>query len=388
MAVTLLFLPCLNDAQGQSIDGSGDKVSPSEAFETIVAVFSANREKFKSFSCRFHVVRGTADSLEAAWKENFKILSVQEGLFAAKDGDLRYDLRCEMGEKSLEQMASEQDNNAHRSFTGANCLSSGEFLHARLNMRVAYGSTLRVLNIDGKGSFEGTLNPLAMGIMGRGDQFSPVAWIQGAKAGKYESKYKGTELIDGVVVDVVECGLERNSERQTRFVWFLDLARGAIPVRYCRYEPDGTMSAETKAFDVRKLDNGGYICGKTVSVYAGNQGRCDVWVITLDAIDFTEPPRDMFALDVDAGWSVVNVEDMRSSVRLSQNERFYLDELPQWIERCNGRLNVVVEQQRELGSSPETVAHPSGAWWWFAASIGLVVMFGVLIIRRYLHLGV
>lgn len=357
-----------------------------EKLDAIAQVFLANRENFQSFSCKFRVIHGRASSIENAWSEKLDIRSEQYGLLAVHAGKMRYDSRCVKGEKTMAEMAAQLDKDRGRQTTSAACSSKGEFFDANLDIHVPYGSLLRVVNIHRQGTFQIVHNPLSMGIMGPGDQFSPAGWIAAAKAGKHDCSYKGTQVIDGVTTDVIECGFDASAQRQHRLVLHLDLQRGAIPLRQYGYDPDGGPESETRALDIRRTANGGWICGKSISVYPSKNGRCSVWVIALEEIRLEPPDRELFAIDLEDGWEVSNVADMRSTVRITGRERFYLDELPQWIDRCNERLGVVVKRQQALGASVEPMRHADHTWWWVGLGSGAIALLGgALLFRRYLR---
>lgn len=359
-----------------------------QAMEAIVQVFNDNRDRFRSFSARFQVKRGIATSSEAAWREQFNPTYTQDGLLVAKNGDLRYELKCLNGELTMAEHAARRAAAPNTSpATGGGCASLGELFAQRQNMRITVSPLLKSVNLIESQPIEATHSPLSMGIMGPGDNYSPVAWIQGAKAGKYYCKYLGTDRVDDATVDVIECGLHPSDALQHKFVWYLDLSQGAIPRKRMSFRPDGSLRVETKATAIQRISNGGYICSKCISVGSDSPGRWEVWVISLTSIDTTEPTRDMLAIELGPEWKVVNVKDMRSFVKLEKAENLYLDDLPSWLARCDERLQAVIEEQTKLGFSATvtpTHAPPSRFGWWIAAGVVTAGAVGIaLLVWRY-----
>jgi hypothetical protein len=256
----------------------------------------------------------------------------------------------------------------------------------RHSARVSLSPLLRVVNIAEHQEIEATKTPLSMGIMGRGDKHSPLALIEAARLGKVHCAYQGTDTVDGIQVDVIETALDPTGVGSKRR-WFLDVARGAVPIRVVRFSGDGTPDAETRSINVREVSNGGFVCEKSISVYRmAGQGRCSVWVITLTSIDMTEPPQDVFSIHLEPGFRVMNVRDARSQITVSSDEVFDLDQLPQWISRGDRQVAYWAAEEKRVGVSFVSPTH-SGTkqvWWWIALGGAAITLIGVgMFLRRY-----
>jgi hypothetical protein len=362
------------------------KADDAENIESIAQVFAANRDQLEKFSCQFQVVNGVADAPASAWREDIAIRRVEEGVFAVNAGDLRYELECVIGQPTNDQIKKLSKEPGNERAVAVACLSSAQLYSKGKHLWVTYSPHLSSINLVPNSPVEAVNTPLSMGIMGAGDKYSPLAFIRGAQAGNYHCRYLGTEVLDGVTVDVLETGLTNSKEPQHKFVWYLDLHRGGIPLLQKWLREDGSLYAETRCIDVRRLSNGGFISGKSVSVYFESDGRCSVNIIKLLSVDLTEPSREMLSLDLPAGTEVVNTADMRSQIKLTAGERLYVDELDQWLKRCDEQLHKTIEEQKGLGVEFQSSAHPTRRHWWWMGGVGIavaIVCVAVVIRRHY-----
>lgn len=349
--------------------------SEKEALDVIAQVFADNRQRFDSFSCRFQVVRGRAESVEDAWKEKLAVRSVEDGLLVARKGDLRYDMKCLVGELSLAELKKQITPGPGTRHTPTDCLSRAEMFSKGLGMRVTRSSTLESVNFVPNMPIRAMHTPLSMGIMGPGDRLSPLASIQTAQSGKSYCKYLGTEVLGGNQVDVIECGTQATNDPQQKSIWYLDLAHGAVPRMRRSIDADGSLVGETRVLEIKKVESGGFICAKCVTVYPDSDAEaCTVWIITLTSIDMTDPTAEMLGIDLPAGTRVMNTADPRSTFRLSRPEKLRLDDLPEWLKRCDEKLAIRIQDQKRLGVSFESPTHHPGRWIWWSVMAGGAAM--------------
>ena len=141
-----------------------------EALENIAKVYSENREKLRSFTCRFKVTEGMAANEADGLAGKFPPKSVQNGLWIVRDGDVRYELRCVKGELTREELNRKGPDeilpNGLGISAGGDCVSELELYSEKSRIRATIGLTLNVVNLHEKGTTEVVRTPVSMGILG------------------------------------------------------------------------------------------------------------------------------------------------------------------------------------------------------------------------------
>jgi hypothetical protein len=314
--------------------------SDEEALENIAKVYSENREKLRSFTCRFKVTAGMAASATEGLAEKFPPKSIQNGLWIVRDGDVRYELRCAKGELTREELNRKGPDeilpNGRGISAGGDCSSSLELYSEKSHIRAVIGLTLNVVNLHEKGTTEVVKTPVSMGMLGPGEIYSPLFFIRGQQAGTSYCKYLGKSKLDGVEVDVMESGRLKTKDAEPHIVWHFDLARGGIPLNRSVINKDGSLRYETVATSIKRLDNGAYICERSVFLAKWEKG----WkteMIELTSMDLNPPARAMLEMTLPDDCKVICMKDLRQAVRVGKGEKMHVDDLYDWVIRCERR---------------------------------------------------
>lgn len=360
-----------------------------ETLEAIAQVYSANREKFRTFTCRFRFSDGRTASKDDAAAGKFVPRKVQHGLWIVDGEDSRYELICEGGELShadLQRIGPDADR-----LTAVSCASRIELYLGKERIRASVSHGLNAANLHVKGLSEVVNTPISMGTMAGGEKHSPLQFIRGYQAGTRYCKYLGQSRVGDATVDVLETGLRKTADPQITLTWHLDLARGGIPLKVVVANPDGSVRWQTDAGKIIRLENGAYLCQRSVT-----WGKVDdEWnsaVIELESIDLSKPARETLAVTVPEKCRIIDSRDLRRWVRVPKAEIIHVDDLPKWIERCEANGKTRIEEQKRLGIGSVAARRTSGARrlnYWAIAGGGLAmfVIAGVLL-RRYLYTSV
>jgi hypothetical protein len=175
-----------------------------------------------------------------------------------------------------------------------------------------------------------------MGMLGPGEIYSPLFFIQGQKAGTSYCKYLGKSRLDGLEVDSMESGRQKTKEAEPLIVWHFDLARGGVPLKRSVINKDGSLRYETVATKIKQLDNGAYICERAVFLSKWEKG----WkteVIELASMDLNPPARETLAMTLPDDCKVLCMKDLRQSARAGKGEKVHVDDLQAWVKRCEKR---------------------------------------------------
>ena len=161
-------------------------------------------------------------------------------------------------------------------------------------------------------------------------------FIQGQKAGTSYCKYLGKSRLDGVEVDVMESGLQKTKGVERNTVWYFDLARGGIPLKFSVFK-NGVLAYETIATSAKKLENGAYISER--SVFLGKRPNgLKTEMIELTSMDLNLPARDSLAITLPDDCKVLCMKDLRQSAKAGKAEKVHVDDLQAWVKRCEARV--------------------------------------------------
>jgi hypothetical protein len=320
-----------------------------EALKILEETYARNRAKFAAFTCKFQVTEGTSKSLEEAIAGRIDGKLIRNGLWVVSPDEMRYELDCPPGTSTLKPPAiPPSEAKAGGVFTEIDCLPRIELWSRKAQMAVSVSPVLRVVNLKEQSDYPAILNPLSLGIMGAGELNSPAAFIVGYRAGSRSCRYKGETDHEGTKLAVIETRMRDTDLPQPFWTWYLDLARGAFPVRVVFREANGTLNGETRTLSVKEAPNGGFIAEQFLQTTWTRDDRLAVIRVTLTDLTLAAPPRDRLAVPITPGFQVIDVSDMRSAFRTTRRETMYADEMELWRKRCHETLQARLEKYKRL----------------------------------------
>ncbi|MGI8981023.1 MAG: hypothetical protein ACR2FY_17485 [Pirellulaceae bacterium] len=354
-----------------------------ESLELIAQVYADNREKLQSFTCRFQVTKGIAPSAPAGLAGKFDPASVKAGLWIVDRDNVRYELKCVKGGISradLIRMGPDKSG-----FTPVDCLSALELWSAKDRISARVSDVMNVANLHENAGVEFHLTPFSMGAMGPGEAYSPLRYIRDHQAGLRYCKYLGKSRLDDRTVDVIETGLKKVKAGGGTTVWYLDLARGGIPLKSAAFDKDGSLQCETVCTKMRRLDNGAYLSERSVFLAKRRTDGWDASIIELISMDLNVPARELFALELPEKCKVICMKDMRLNVRIDKPEAMHIDDLQEWVKRCEIRGAERISEYEKLGiKQPRKESQGISRWLVIGLSLAAFVVVSV-IVRRYLR---
>ena len=193
-----------------------------------------------------------------------------------------------------------------------------------------------MVNLHEKATTEVVKTPISMGMLGPGENYSPLFFIQGQQAGTSYCKYLGKSQLDGVEVDVMESGRKKTKEAEPYIVWHFDLARGGVPLKRSVINKDGSLRYETVATSIKRLENGAFICERCVFL---SKEKTD-WkadIIELTSMDLKPPLRETLSITLPDSCHVICAKDLRQSLRTGKGEKMHVDDLQDWVKKCEKR---------------------------------------------------
>jgi len=361
-------------------------ITRSDDAETVCLVYQHNMEVLKTFSCTFHVTTGTAKSRDEAFAGNVSKARTRPGTWKMLDGSGIYTLECADDDASADRrkLTSEDADDAIRSsdrgkFLAQDCTADIEVVSAVHDIRATYDRNLRVVNLHSDGRWSAVFTPLSMGIMGAGFEFSPLAFMEGASKGTHTLSYVASEDLSGSEVDVLEGTIAEGPLSAGRWRWHMDIAKGGLPVLIQLLDGQGRERGEARAVEIKRLSNGAWIVQKSVLI-SERAGTFRSTMIDIDDITLDPPNASELQFTTKPGDRVINVSDMRSSVIADEGDFVHVDNLPEWIDRCAGRLKerlVEYEADEKFKNAPPAnsggiflvvaiAATVGGAILWFA----------------------
>lgn len=316
-----------------------EKKPATDPLANIAKIYSENREKLRAFTCRFKVTEGLAASAADGLAGKFVPTSIQDGLWIVSGGDVRYELHCLKGGVTHEDLKGKGPDEILPNGLGIStidCASQFELYSQKNCIRAVIGPLLNVANLYEKAKTEVVMTPISMGMLGRGENYSPLFFIQGQQAGTSYCKYLGKAQLDGVEVDVMESGRLKTKEAEQYIVWHFDLVRGGVPLKRSVFNKDGSLRYETVATSIKQLENGAFMCERSVFLSKWEKG----WkseIIELTNMDLKPPARELLVIELPEGCKVICMKDLQS-VRVGKGEKMHVDDLQDWVKRCEKRV--------------------------------------------------
>lgn len=357
-----------------------------ESLEVIAHVYADNREKLQSFTCRFKVTEGIAPSAADALAEKFDPISVQDGLWIVDRGDVRYELTCVKGGTTRAELLRNPPGKtgAKTAVTSVDCAPRFELFSAKQQIRANVSALLNTANLYEKSSSDVLVTPVSMGAMGPGEIFSPFQMIRGHQAGSRYCKYLGKSNFNGRMVDMIEMSLQKVKAGEVTIVWYVDVANGAFPLKCEFVNQDGSIQHETVCTKVRRLDNGAYLSERSVFLSHWPNGWKTI-IIELISMDLNAPARESFAMTLPERCKVLCMKDLRLNVRVTTPEVLHIDDLQNWVTRCETRGAKRIKELEKAG-----ITYPRqesrGISRWIILGVSLVVFVGLsMIVRRFLR---
>jgi hypothetical protein len=315
-----------------------------ETLKVIAETYARNRNRFTAFTCTFQVIEGTSKTIEDAIAGRIDRKLIRNGLWIVGPDEMRYELDCPPGTSTLTPPTIPPSESNSRAFTTIDCMQQVELWGRKSQVAVSISSVLGVVNLKEKSTYSATLNPLSLGVMGRGEVNSPAALIEGGRAGSRRCRYTGELEHDGVNVAVMETAMRETDFPQPVLTWYLDRARGAFPVRILFRDTDGKLEGETRTLAIKQIPNAGFIAEQFLQTWTRDEGVAVIRV-TLTDLKLGVPLRGQLAVTVSPGIQVVDVSDMRSVFRTTGAETIYADEIEQWQKRCKASLQERLKEQ-------------------------------------------
>jgi len=315
------------------------------ALKVIEETYARNREKFAAFTCKFQVTEGTSKTLEDAIAGRIDDKLIRNGLWVVSPDEMRYELDCPPGTSVIRPPTVSPSEARGGVITEIDCLPLIELWSRKDQMAVSLSPVLRAVNLAEKSSYRAVLNPLTLGVMGRGEFNSPAALIAGSRAGSRRCQYKGEVELDGVKLAVIETSMNNADSPQRLWTWYLDLARGAFPVKVVFKDANGTQYGETRTLAVKPTPNAGFIAEQFLQTWTRDD-RVAVIHVTLTELTTAPPSREQLAVTIHPGFHVIDASDMRSAFRTTRAETMYADELEPWRIRCQESLQATLEKNK------------------------------------------
>ena len=326
-----------------SVAARADEADDTRSLDVIREGYSSNRDAFQSFTCRFKVIEGKADTIEQALKGTVTNTNPQTGVWIVDGPNVRYELSCDA--PIIREKPPEIKPGQKGVFAGVSC--SPEAILKSGDVKMSYSGLLGGINIMPTSSYgaEIYLTPFSMGVMGVDENRSPARTISDCSTGKRLCRFEGIKDLDNTQVHVFSDRLAPSEDpalkgNKSFHRWFLDPDRGFLPVQSHSYVDPETIYQKLWITDVRRTDQGDYFPARSVQVrYPDKPAPYHVRIIELVELELTKrPPESSFFIDVPGGVGVLNPVDGRASFRMAVAQRIRLHDLPGMIERCEQAL--------------------------------------------------
>jgi hypothetical protein len=209
--------------------------------------YKKNRESFTNINCKFRVTRNlqsetVAQAVNGIWQQ-IPTTVTQNGVWLVKDGDVRFELKCEMDVKKivkekLKEVEKLSPNSGEKRFISVPC-SDVFVMSSKDSFRLTYSDVVKCANIFPKGVHEGNygieLSPFDMGIMARNESSNPHRYLQDCISGHFTGHYEGTEKINGQQLEIVTL-LTKTSNNQPRMKFGFDPQKGFLATYIADYD--------------------------------------------------------------------------------------------------------------------------------------------------------
>jgi hypothetical protein len=356
----------------------------------VIDGYRANREGFDFLTCRFTITKGSATSLEDVLAGRLTNPDTVECVWVVEGAKEKYILDFDIAKfqhafrEAKEQAQKERSKPSTLSFStpfGATKFIGDESLCLRYSPE-GKGANL---GVEGDNGLRDYVTPLNFGIMGPQEVLNPSYFLKEALLGNARCSMDNITNHLGATLDAFQFV----GNAGWRHAFGFDPAQGFALVRAS--SSSGQRPNETSLTYVTELKQTpkGWFPMRAVSMIRSetSDGRfaflvtADIKVLELNVTK--KPTEGEFRIELPAGTSVIgSKEDMRAFVRLANDEKVGLDQLPDLKKRC---LQALAMRQKEAGYSSRitlgtTTANP--LYWWLGGGALLVICLIVFAIQR------
>lgn len=337
--VVVVLLPMQSRAQPQHEDTKGT---------FLAEAYAANRDKFRSFYCRFHVMDGRAASLEDALAGRIDTHLRRNGIWVVHGGVQRYELACENPQDEKIETPKPGDD-IDKTFYSAGGFSESVLAGDEIGIRYVNQLNSARLRQSFGVSVPINITPISMGYMGESERFGP-----GVRAGTsapggilYRRSGPTSNSIGGKVCEVLIVGIEPTTAPGSwRTNWLLDPDQGFLPIEAQYYHSDNHRAGLCVVTKLRKTVNGGFFPERSLTIDLDVKNRVLVTVIELDELRLEVPSPADFRLHLPQGIGIVK-------------ETKFIGRAKRDMDLSIGQLKKIHFHQSD--NNPNSIAPPPGA---------------------------
>lgn len=364
-----------------ALSGAALSATPAETVLVQAAAegWRANRESFTQFTCRYRLITGTAGDREVALRGDLENIDEATVLWVVD------------GEKERCSVTATRPPNLRREPGGAGPPEAGvegfvsedylAYRQIRLHSSpLLGGGTLFGPEFPVAGASNDIATPFAMGAMGPGATLTPAHYIdQWVAAG--DALEVQTENSTDPVLFVRH---QDNEDRSTTYEF--DLGRGNITTRILHeYDKAGTSFTEFAVTDINEPAEGQWFPMRSVRIDAhptgGKPTRYYVRVIEVTELNIGHPGKLDFELALPADAFINDASDGRSQYRLSEPTTITPEDLPDLLEKAQGR----VEQVKSYQVAKAAAQQPERGWLTWVTIAVIALLGGFFMVRKLRH---
>ncbi|SRR5579875_2151378 len=337
LRITILIVVVMASLVAHAI-GEDDKLAEQKRLLLIASEgYRANRESFRTISCRFRVTDAQSDSVEEALTGKIRIASSHEYLWHVNENNVRYEDLCD---ESLYKQNLLKGIERKDSEIGAPCLPSARLTDGSIHLiysPVSNTGNIRGPSNPGRGI---DITPFNIGgCFGDDEKYNPSVMINNVFKGELICLDHHDKLINGEEMISVSVG---KSPTQPHYDFVFDVAHGFLLKQITIYSEAMMHGYVT---EVKKCSHGRWFPMHSILI-VGKKAPFFVKEVKVVDLDVDNPPKEeVFALEMPKGSRLVNPSDMRSVIEFGATKRVTLKDLPTLLKKCQSAL-----EQRKKGN--------------------------------------
>ncbi|HLJ11768.1 MAG TPA: hypothetical protein VKU82_11295 [Planctomycetaceae bacterium] len=348
------------------IGGENKSLDPADetALRAIAEGWLANRESFKSFTCRFVWRGGKAASAEHAFRGEIDYETTHNCVWIVDGDNVRYDMTSDPA----------TTRQSHAEFY----LKFG-----RIRARQSPESRSVELFVPDHDDEVGvSVTPFGMSMMGPHDKGNPAAMIEGILGGtlgngKLAITIDGDDDVRGT--PAVRFSIRLNEGGDVLKQFSLDPQRGFLPLRclYFHLQPKKAVSLFTVKF--RDCGDGRWFPMRSLLFIGPTSDDTPVVLqeVHVNELSLETPPAENFALDLAAGTRVSFRDDQYYSVTIADDEHVAGEQLHALLSRVieqgdpQKKFAAEVAARKKLIAPVDATAGRVRFWW--TVGTGIVI---------------